>query len=81
MSKEKKNYRLLPYSTIVAATHGDVEAINAVLKHYHGYILALASRDFQTEDGTHLGRHADDDMIAQLEAKLTAKILLFRAER
>lgn len=81
MSKERNTgYRLLPYKTILAASQGDIEAINAVLRHYHGYILALASRNFQSEDGAYLGRHADDDMISQLEAKLTAKILLFQAE-
>ena len=36
MSKQNTN-GLLPYPVIVAATHGDVDAINAVLKHYEGY--------------------------------------------
>lgn len=29
---------LLPFHTIKAATNGDIEAINRVLKHYEGYI-------------------------------------------
>jgi len=29
---------LLPYPVIVAATHGDVDTINAVLKHYEGLV-------------------------------------------
>ena len=33
---------LLPYSTIEAAASGNVDAINAVLKHYERYIAALA---------------------------------------
>ena len=35
---------LLPYSTIEAAASGNVDAINAVLKHYERYIAALATR-------------------------------------
>ena len=34
---------LLPYSTIEAAASGNVDAINAVLKHYERYIAALAT--------------------------------------
>ena len=36
---------LLPYSTIEAAASGNVDAINAVLKHYERYIAALATRN------------------------------------
>ena len=30
--------RLLPYETIIQATNGEPEAVNAVLAHYAGYI-------------------------------------------
>ena len=30
--------KLLPYETIVKAHEGDLEAVNAVLRHYAGYI-------------------------------------------
>ena len=30
--------KLLPYETIVKAHEGDPEAVNAVLRHYAGYI-------------------------------------------
>ena len=33
-------HSLLPFSVIEAASKGNVEAINAVLKHYEGYITA-----------------------------------------
>jgi hypothetical protein len=36
--KCKKETNLLPFHTIKAASAGDVEAINAVLGHYEGYI-------------------------------------------
>ena len=34
---------LLPYSIIEAATSGNVDAINAVLKHYERYIVTVKS--------------------------------------
>ena len=37
----KAESALLPYSTIEAAASGNVDAINAVLRHYERYIVAL----------------------------------------
>jgi len=75
MSKQKSS-RLLPYPVIVAAAHGDVDAINAVLKHYEGYICALSTRRLYDENGQpHLC--VDEGLRCRLEAKLTAKILTF----
>lgn len=42
MTSQSKNNRLLPLTVIEAAAGGDVEAINAVLKHYAGYIARLS---------------------------------------
>ena len=44
MEKSSKCSKLLPYHIIAAATSGDVEAINEVLKHYEGYIAAFFRR-------------------------------------
>ena len=47
MTSQSKNNRLLPLTVIEAAAGGDVEAINAVLKHYAGYIaLSVCLRTF-----------------------------------
>lgn len=43
MSNTKTNH-LLSYPMIVSASHGDVEAVNEVLKHYERYIACLALR-------------------------------------
>ena len=43
MTSQSKNNRLLPLTIIEAAAGGDVEAINAVLKHYAGYIARLSA--------------------------------------
>ena len=50
-SKQNGNTRLLPFHTIEAAAGGDVGAINTVLKHYEGYIIALSTRRLYDEDG------------------------------
>lgn len=41
MTREQNVSRLLPLTVIEAAAGGDVEAINAVLKHYAEYIARL----------------------------------------
>jgi hypothetical protein len=68
----------LPYAEIVAASCGDVDAINAVLDYYKGYILALAARRLYDENGTPC-LVVDEELRRTLETKLIAKILTFRA--
>ena len=46
LPERKRDIILLSYSVIVVASGGDVGAINAVLKHYEGYIAALPMRTF-----------------------------------
>lgn len=77
-SNKTGNARLLPFPVIVAATHGDIDAINKVLKHYEGYIIALSTRRLYDEYGNaHL--FLDEELRRELETKLIAKILTFRA--
>lgn len=33
---------MIPFSVIVAATDGDTEAINQIVKHYNGFIAKLS---------------------------------------
>ena len=71
---------LLPYSTIEAATYGNVDAINAVLRHYERYITALATRTLYDENGApHLC--VDEEMKRRLETKLITKILDFKLDK
>ena len=78
MSDKTKNNHLISYPTIVLASSGDVDAINAVLKHYEGYIAALSMRTFYDEGGNpHLC--VDDVLRRRLETKLISKILTFNA--
>lgn len=71
---------LLPHSTIEAAASGNVDAINAVLRHYERYIMVLATRTLYDEVGVpHLC--VDEEMRRRLETKLITKILDFDVTR
>lgn len=77
MSNQKnKSYSLLPFPVIVAASHGDVDAINAVLSHYERYIYALATKRLYDEDGQPY-MCVDEGLRRRLETKLITKILTF----
>ena len=68
---------LLPYSTIEAAASGNVDAINAVLKHY---IAALATRTLYDENGVpHLC--LDEEKVCRMRTKLITKILDFKVNK
>lgn len=76
MSKKRSTSRLLPYPVIAAATGGNVEAINTVLRHYEGYIAALSTRQLYDEYGNpHLC--VDEGLRRRLETKLITKVLTF----
>jgi len=79
MSKVKaRKSELLQYPVIVSAADGDIDAINAVLKHYQGYIAVLSTRQFYDDYGNpHL--YVDEELRRRLETKLITKILTFIA--
>ena len=71
--------RLLPYAVIQKASGGDVDAINAVLKHYAGYIAKLSMRELHDEYGNPRF-YIDEELRRRLETKLITKILTFRTD-
>lgn len=77
MKNDYSKYTHLPFDTIRAATHGDISAMDAVNRHFGGYIAKLSLRPMRDEDGYE--RFAVDETIrSELEAKLTAAVLKFR---
>lgn len=46
---EYQNTSLLPFPVIRLAAGGDVDAINAVLKHYEVYLAALSTKQLYDE--------------------------------
>ena len=47
----KTTYPMIPFSVIVAATDGDIEAVNQIVKHYSGYIAKRSLRPMKDEYG------------------------------
>lgn len=78
MRDNRKN-TLLPYSAISAATKGDAEAVNMVLRHYAGYIAKLSMLQYATENAN-ARMYVDEELRRRLETKLIAAILTFRAD-
>ena len=74
-NREEKN--LLPFHIIKAASEGDITAINAVLKHYEGYIITLSTRKMYDEGGQ-VHYCVDETLRRRLETKLITKILAFK---
>lgn len=74
---QRNQENLLPLCIIQAASEGDVDAINAVLKHYEGYIAKLATRKFYDDEGQpHY--FVDETLRKRLETKLITKVLAFK---
>ncbi|WP_066685069.1 helix-turn-helix domain-containing protein [Christensenella intestinihominis] len=74
---DKKNSRLLPFSLIAAASKGDIDAINAVVNHYSGYIAALSVKKLFDGQGKPY-MCIDEELRRRLETKLITKILDFK---
>lgn len=68
---------VLPYSVIVSAVSGNVDAINMVLKHFEGFIAALSTRTMYDEQGSPHS-YVDEELRRRLETKLIAKIPTFK---
>ena len=66
-----RNKKLIPFAVIENAIAGELEAIDAVLRHYAGYIIYLS---------TYRG-HINGDIQDSLKAQLIKAILQFRFDR
>ena len=72
----KTTYPMIPFSDIVAATDGDIETINQIVKHYSGYIAKRSLRTMKDEYGN---QHmvVDENLRHRIETRLITKILSF----
>lgn len=66
----------VPYPVIAAAANGDPDAINAILKHYDGYIAKLCTRTTVNADGSSQ-EYVDEDMRNRLKIRLITRTLRF----
>jgi len=74
--KTHNNINLLPFSIIVKATNGDINAINKVLKHYDDYIITLSTRYSYDKCGNAFFL-IDEYLHSELRNRLVACILSF----
>ena len=75
--KRIRTNNLLPYPVIALAAGGDIDAINAVLHHYEGYINALSTMRLRDDFGNSY-ICVDETMKRRLETKLITAILRFK---
>lgn len=78
ISKQDSSDRgLLPFSIIMAASNGDSEAMELVLRHYDSYITSLSMRKLRDERGnTYWG--IDEDVRDRLRSRLIRAVLTFK---
>ena len=68
---------LLPFPVIIAATKGDPEAMNIVIRHYESYMSYLSVRKLRDERGnTFYG--IDGDIYDRLRSRLIRAVLDFK---
>lgn len=75
----KSKHDVLPFAVIVLARHGDVQAVNQVLKHFEGYIIKLAQKTLFDELGNPY-IHVEPEIQRALETKLIIAVLNFDLE-
>lgn len=66
----------IPYPILLAATQGDYEAINYILKFYERFICFHAKRAVYEKDGT-VRQVVDPDIRHRMETELIKEILKF----
>ena len=69
--------RMIPYPVIEAAVHGETDAVNEVIRHYSGYIAALAKRTGRDANGNYC-TYVDEELRRRLETRLIISILGFK---
>lgn len=75
--RERNKRRLLTVDVILAASNGDYEAMDMVLRHYEGYILKLSTQRLYDEEGK-VHYYVDETLKGILQIKLIRKVLDFK---
>ncbi|NMS90519.1 helix-turn-helix domain-containing protein [Clostridioides difficile] len=72
----KNTNEVLPFTVILLAIHGDVDAINVILKHFERYIIRLSQKTLFDEHGNAY-IYVEEEVKRMLETKLITAILRF----
>lgn len=73
----KTTKEVLPFSVILLAVNGEINAINRILKHFEHYIIRLSQKTLFDECGTPY-IHVEEETKQMLETKLITAILRFK---
>ena len=77
-NRRDANHNHLPVAVICAATEGEPDAVNTILRHYRGYITTLSLRRLHDEYGNTF-LCVDETLRSRLEIKLITGLLAFDA--
>lgn len=69
-------HSVIPFPVIVLASHGDVMAMNQILKHFERYIIKLSQKTLFDEFGNPY-IHVEPEIKRTLETKLIVAVLAF----
>lgn len=72
----KVKQEVLPFPIIVLASHGDVIAMNQILKHFEHYMIKLSQKTLFDEFGNPY-IHVEPEVKRMLETKLIIAVLNF----
>ena len=72
----KPTKEVLPFTIILLAVHGDVNAINVILKHFEHYIIRLSQKTLFDEYGNPY-IHVEEETKRMLGTKLITAISRF----
>lgn len=72
----KNEQKILPFTVIVLAVNGDVNAVNQVLKHFEPYVNKLSQKTLFDEFGNPY-LHIEDEIKRSLETKLILAVTNF----
>lgn len=75
--KTKRNFSLVPFPIIMLAMEGEPDALNAVLCHYHNYIMKSSEKRFKDDYGN-VYHFSDQNISNEIKLKLLAKIMEFQ---
>lgn len=73
----KRFYSPPPFDRIQAAVQGDYAEIEAIMRHYERYMIALSLRPCQDKDGD-VNMKIDPEILRRMESKLIDRILKFK---
>lgn len=78
-SETKRKQDSLPFEVIRAASGGDIESMERVIRYYDGYMKSLATKSMMDRSGN-IHNYIDEDLYSRLHMRLILSVMKFNAE-